>query len=287
MCLREISLPPCAFSECCLNESFATFLLSSDRESMFFCSVKCVFTFRTLVRSSTFLCSLLKSLVSLSIIVGESGSCEYDKRAVVSQSDIFFFFFFSVHQIMEGDFPVIAASKRSHAAINFIRQIVDRIKLPPADPSKPLIPLSIGDPTLFGNLPPPSGVSEEFARVLASGKANGYLNAMGATDARVAIAKSLSTLANPVVGDEVCVTSGCSHALMIAVEVLCDAGSNILIPAPGFSLYRTLARYLDVEAKEYRLDPEKNWEIDLAHLESLITHKVLLCFVLCFVFLYM
>jgi tyrosine aminotransferase len=174
----------------------------------------------------------------------------------------------------EIDLPAIQSSGRSHEAVNFIRQIVDRIKLPAADPSKPLIPLSIGDPTLFGNLPPPSGVAEELGRVLAQGKGLGYLNSMGSPEARAAVAKSLASASHPVAADDVCLASGCSHAILLAVEVLCDVGTNILIPAPGFSLYRTLATYLGVQYKEYRLDATKNWEVDLEHLESLVDSKV-------------
>ncbi len=167
------------------------------------------------------------------------------------------------------ELTVPAASQHSHACINYIRQIVDRIKLPPADPSLPLIPLSIGDPTLFGNLPPPPGVSAELALVVADGRSNGYSNSMGSPAARAAVARSVSTAAHPVTAEDVCVTSGCSHALLLAMDVLCDAGSNILVPSPGFSLYRTLGQYLAVDVRLYRLDPARNWEVDLAHLESL------------------
>ena len=39
---------------------------------------------------------------------------------------------------------------------------------------------------------------------------------------------------------------------------------------PGFSLYETLASSKGIECKFYRLDPGKQWEVDLDHLESLI-----------------
>jgi tyrosine aminotransferase len=100
---------------------------------------------------------------------------------------------------------------------------------------------------------------------------------------------------------DVSVTCGCSHALLQAMDVLCDSGDSVLIPSPvreiallffasfffffvffffflfffgfvqGFSLYRTLADYLGVESRLYNLDPKNNWEVDLVHLESLIT----------------
>lgn len=66
------------------------------------------------------------------------------------------------------------------------------------------------------------------------------------------------------------ICSGCSGALDLCVTVLADEGQNILMPRPGFSLYQTLAMSKGIECRYYDLLPEKNWEIDLAHLESLV-----------------
>jgi tyrosine aminotransferase len=43
-----------------------------------------------------------------------------------------------------------------------------------------------------------------------------------------------------------------------------------LLPAPGFSLYETLASSKGISCKFYRLLPEKQWDVDLVHLEELI-----------------
>lgn len=45
------------------------------------------------------------------------------------------------------------------------------------------------------------------------------------------------------------------------------------MPRPGFPLYQTLAGTIGVEIRHYNLLPEKNWEIDLEHLESQIDSK--------------
>ena len=139
--------------------------------------------------------------------------------------------------------------------------------------TQPIIPLSIGDPTLYGNLPPPPGATEELTRILSAGKDNGYIPAMGNLKARQAVAASLTTPTHEVLASEVAITCGCSHALLLAMDVLCESGSTVLLPSPGFSLYRTLADYLGVEYKLYDLDPANNWEVDLAQLESLVTPK--------------
>jgi aspartate/methionine/tyrosine aminotransferase len=46
--------------------------------------------------------------------------------------------------------------------------------------------------------------------------------------------------------------------------------SNVLLPNPGFSLYKTLCDAKGIEVRLYDLLPEKNWEADPAQIESLI-----------------
>ncbi|CAA3033088.1 tyrosine aminotransferase, partial [Olea europaea subsp. europaea] len=89
--------------------------------------------------------------------------------------------------------------------------------------------------------------------------------------------------ADPV-GEEnkdVVLCSGCSCALDLAITVLANPGQNILVPRPGFSIYRTLAEGLGIRTKPYNLlvsatnldasiFAERGWEADLAGLEAAI-----------------
>jgi aspartate/methionine/tyrosine aminotransferase len=52
---------------------------------------------------------------------------------------------------------------------------------------------------------------------------------------------------------DVVLCSGCSCALDLAISVLVNPGQNILVPRPGFPLYRTLAESLGVQVKSYNL----------------------------------
>ena len=56
-----------------------------------------------------------------------------------------------------------------------------------------------------------------------------------------------------VVFQEVIFASGCSGALDLCITVLANPGQNILIPRPGFSLYKTLAVSLGIQVKSYNL----------------------------------
>lgn len=52
---------------------------------------------------------------------------------------------------------------------------------------------------------------------------------------------------------DVILTSGCSQAIELALAVLANPGQNILVPRPGFSLYKTLALSMGIEVKLYNL----------------------------------
>jgi len=152
---------------------------------------------------------------------------------------------------------------------NPIRNIVETLKIEP-QPGKPMIALSLGDPTVFGNLKPDPSVVEAVVESVRSGAHNGYVNSTGTDAAREAVAKYMTVPEAPVDPKDVVITSGCSGALDVCITALCEEGSTLLVPRPGFPLYITLAEALGVKTKFYDLDPERNWEVDLAHLEAQI-----------------
>lgn len=136
---------------------------------------------------------------------------------------------------------------------------------------KNLIPLSIGDPTVFGNLQPPPTAITALQRLVAEGKSNGYAPSTGTVAARTAIATRFgSSGPHPLTPNDVMICSGASGALHIAMDAMLDAGDNILLPKPGFSLYATIAGYLNVEVRYYNLLPERGWECDLDQMATLV-----------------
>lgn len=89
--------------------------------------------------------------------------------------------------------------------------------------------------------------------------------------AREAIAKHYSHPRLPAIDPaSVILTAGTSGALYTAITSLCEKGTNLLMPQPGFPLCGTICENLGVSVKRYRLLPEKEWQVDLKHLESLV-----------------
>ncbi|KAI9217436.1 tyrosine aminotransferase [Blastocladiella britannica] len=152
---------------------------------------------------------------------------------------------------------------------NPIRAIVDNMKVAP-NPAKPVISLALGDPTVFGNFNIDPSCSVAITRHLLSGKANGYPPAHGSEPARAAIARAYTTTVAPLTAGDVIIASGCSGAIDLAISAMAEPGQTILVPRPGFPLYETLASSKGINFKYYNLDPTRNWDIDLDHLEAQI-----------------
>eukprot|EP00462_Mataza_sp_D1_P018018 CAMPEP_0175138148 /NCGR_PEP_ID=MMETSP0087-20121206/10189_1 /TAXON_ID=136419 /ORGANISM="Unknown Unknown, Strain D1" /LENGTH=426 /DNA_ID=CAMNT_0016421021 /DNA_START=40 /DNA_END=1320 /DNA_ORIENTATION=- len=166
----------------------------------------------------------------------------------------------------------IASTDISENTINPIRAIVDQLKIPKSK-DKPLIPLSIGDPTVFGNLNPPDSLNRAVQSALATNKFTGYAPSPGVPAAREAIAKKFTHQDAPLKADDIVIASGCSGAITLAIQALASTGDNILMPRPGFSLYATVAGHSGVQVKEYNLLPDKQWECDLEHMGTLVDDR--------------
>ncbi|GLD91663.1 hypothetical protein PINS_up000196 [Pythium insidiosum] len=163
----------------------------------------------------------------------------------------------------------VVPSEFSMLTANPIRKIVDNIKKP-ENSDKPLIPLSLGDPTVFGNFKTPDVLVEAIVRNVRSMKHSGYVHSAGTEEAREAIAKRFGSELAPLTKDDIVIASGGSGAIDIALTGLLNPGDNILLPKPGFALYQVICDAHKINCKFYDLLPEKNWEIDIDQLKSLI-----------------
>ncbi|KAG5893201.1 hypothetical protein JTB14_025606 [Gonioctena quinquepunctata] len=135
---------------------------------------------------------------------------------------------------------------------------------------KKLSCLEISDPTIYGNLKASEETVQAVIEALENGACNGYTSSVGNQEAREAVAEYLSRDGVEVDSKDVILCSGCSSSLEHCITVLADGAKNqnILIPRPGFPIYRTLAEHVGVEVRYYNLIPENNWEADLCHLAS-------------------
>ena len=76
-------------------------------------------------------------------------------------------------------------------------------------------------------------------------------------DARAAVAKYYQTKTSPLTSNDICIASGGSGALEIALKALLSPGDNILLPQPGFALYETMVVQFGSECRYYNCLPER------------------------------
>ncbi len=105
---------------------------------------------------------------------------------------------------------------------------------------------------------------------LESPHAAAYANACGTPDARAAIAKHHSYNEATIGPENVIVANGCSGALDLALNSLLDVGTTLLVPQPGFPLYEEIAKSIGANVVHFHLNPERNWECDMEHLEAIM-----------------
>nr|AGT02688.1 tyrosine transaminase [Crithidia acanthocephali]AGU68009.1 tyrosine transaminase [Crithidia acanthocephali] len=169
----------------------------------------------------------------------------------------------------------VACSEQAARIFNPIRAISDGAK--PSESTKPLIKLSVGDPTLDEGYLPTSRVQQAaLQEAVSSCQLGGYRPAVGTDEARAAVAEywkryfvNTAARKSHVVTDNVIMTSGGSHAIQLAITAIANPGDNILLPAPGFPHYKTIADTYQIECRFYNLDSENGWEADAAEIRSL------------------
>ena len=74
--------------------------------------------------------------------------------------------------------------------------------------------------------------------------------------------------------ERIVITSGTSEAYDHVFRLLCEAGDEVLAPAPSYPLFDYLADLADVRAVPYRLFYDQGWQIDFAGLEAALTEAL-------------
>lgn len=147
----------------------------------------------------------------------------------------------------------IDSSQFAKSTLNPVRKMIEQMKLEP-NPDLPMIALSIGDPTIFSDLGKPDTAIEAIETCIKDKRYDGYTPSYGTETARTAVAKYCSRPDNLVYkSTDIILTNGCSHAIDLCITVLANRGQNVIIPKPGFSIYKTLCGTLGINVKYYSL----------------------------------
>ncbi|KAI3812270.1 hypothetical protein L1987_16977 [Smallanthus sonchifolius] len=139
---------------------------------------------------------------------------------------------------------------------------------------RPIIPLSIGDPSIFPCFRTAQVAEDAVVDALRSSNFNGHAPKGGALQARRSLAEYLScNLPYKLSPDDVYVTVGAKQAIDVVLSALRRPDANILLPKPGYPAYEALSVINRLEVRHFDLLQEKDWEVDLNGLQKLADDK--------------
>jgi alanine-synthesizing transaminase len=141
---------------------------------------------------------------------------------------------------------------------------------------KELLDLTISNPTECGISYP----EKKILAALSDPRALAYLpESKGLREAREAVAgyydgrMGFAGSGQSVDPERIVLTSGTSEGYSHIFRLLCDAGDEILVPAPSYPLFEFLADLADIQLIPYPLFYDHGWQIDFASLRAALTPR--------------
>ena len=132
---------------------------------------------------------------------------------------------------------------------------------------RPLLDLTAGNPTAAG-IP---YASQAFLEALADPRGLVYApEPLGMSAAREAVARDWTARGTPIDASRIALTASTSEAYAVLFKVLCDAGDEVLVPAPSYPLLGFLAAFESVNLKTYPLVYAGRWHVDIDGLKRAV-----------------
>jgi len=133
-----------------------------------------------------------------------------------------------------------------------------------------ILDLTISNPTTAG-FPYPE---DRILAALSDRRALAYSpDPFGLASTRAAIAQVYAEANVAVDPARILPTASTSEAYAYLFKLLCDAGDEILVPAPSYPLFDLLARFEGITLVPYRLAYDGEWHIDIDTVRSAVTSR--------------
>jgi aspartate/methionine/tyrosine aminotransferase len=118
----------------------------------------------------------------------------------------------------------------------------------------------------------PSGIRDAAVQSLARGETF-YAHNLGLPELRSALAESIETLHGAPMADRVAITSSGVSALMLATQLLVDAGDDVVVVVPVWPNLPAQPRIMGARVRRVSLEPDREgvWRLDLARLVDAVT----------------
>ncbi len=151
----------------------------------------------------------------------------------------------------EGAFEVLAQARRLEAL------------------GRPIIHLEIGEP----DFATPDNIIEAAVAAMREGYTH-YTPASGIMAAREATARYVARRTGVAASaEEVVLTPGSKHLLHFALLALVEEGDEVLLPDPGYPIYRSLTDFTGARAVPVPIREANDFRLDVEELASLITGR--------------
>jgi aspartate aminotransferase len=132
-----------------------------------------------------------------------------------------------------------------------------------------IIHLEIGEP----DFATPQNIIDAAVRALNDG-ATHYTPASGIPQVRAATARYITKRTGvPTATENIVLTPGSKNILLFALLILVEEGDEVIVPDPGYPIYRSLVDFIGGTAVSLPVRQENSFRIDPAELRSLVTDR--------------
>ncbi|MBO5827977.1 MAG: pyridoxal phosphate-dependent aminotransferase [Paludibacteraceae bacterium] len=140
---------------------------------------------------------------------------------------------------------------------------------------KDIVHLEVGEPDF--DL---SEMVREAAEASFAQKRTHYTHSLGDKDLRLEVARFYQREYGVTIDpDQVIVTSGSSPAILMALMVLCEPGSEVILSDPGYPCYKNFVLACNAKPVSVDLSPEDGFQYSIEKIKKAITPKTCAIFV--------
>ncbi|MBE6329781.1 MAG: pyridoxal phosphate-dependent aminotransferase [Bacteroidales bacterium] len=140
---------------------------------------------------------------------------------------------------------------------------------------KDIVHLEVGEPDF--DL---SEIVREAAEASFAQKRTHYTHSLGDKELRLEIARFYQREYGVTIDpDQVIVTSGSSPAILMALMVLCEPGSEVILSDPGYPCYKNFVLACNAKPVSVDLSPEDGFQYSIEKIKKAITPKTRAIFV--------
>ncbi len=137
---------------------------------------------------------------------------------------------------------------------------------------KKVLYASTGDPSKY-DFDPPSSLADALSKAVKE-RHNYYADSQGDPELRKAIAEREKRINSAEVDpDNIIITDGLSEAMTFFISILCEKGTEALLPDPGYQPYISRVRFFDGKDVPYKTDEANQWQPDIRDIEKKINDK--------------